>query len=543
MAKKRRLSIPGIAVVMPFAARALKFLVKSQLFTVLLVLCALGYWAGTQARPDPQSIPYEDLFENMSVVSYRDSPSDTMPKFVVELAARGTMFRQYDVDSRRFLEPLRGRDYRRSISGSRYEPLHVRGHVARGFWFELPTTPSRPAHGDQFEELYRSTLDYLKPVSVTAAVLGALSGYSTGYRMAVWSGSLANPKVQERVIASPAFSREVAREAWRRVLLEPVVVGHEADVVRFAEIRGTQRVYTNFFRLALNDSDRFIPREVARLDSMGLHRESRAMRSFASAVSRAAQDTCDLTSEDFRAVEEWASLLARDGHWARRGIPLDAEDRMRYLGTLAWYGVAPATGHEQRIWIGPRILVRVGEDEGFVADEIPLHPAGSPVAWREWLRDDSMTLSSNAWTAQWMGDLKQFTPLVHAGRNIARAVARSGGGSGGTRAREAPQVVASRREAATAGAAPTAVRAGLGANRTDPYAVGRGAFSVAPHPATPPLLHTAPSVPATVADSLLPGFDMSAPFADSTGARADSSGTASGWSSVKGEAVGVAAEP
>ena len=542
MAKKRRLSIARAAVVLPFAARALKFLVKSQLFTVLLVLCALGYWAGTQARPDPKEIPYEDLFENMSVVSYRDSPSDTMPKFVVELAAREKMFRQYDVDTRRFLEPLRGRDYRRSISGSRYEPLHVRGHVARGFWFELPTAPSRPVHADQFDELYRSTLDYLKPVSITAAVVGALSGYSTGYRMAVWSGSIANPKVQERVIKSPGFSREVAREAWRRVLLEPVVVGHEADAERFAEIRGTQRVYTNFFRLALNDSDRFIPREVGRLDSMGLHRESRAMRAFANAVSRAASDTSDLTSEDFRAVEEWASLLARDGHWARRGVPLDAEDRMRYLGTLAWYGIAPATGHEQRIWIGPRILVRIGDEEGFVADEIPLSPAGSPVAWREWLRDDSMTLSSNAWTAQWMGDLKQFTPLVHAGRNIARAVTGSGGGRDGSRTREDSRVAASRRPASTPGPVPAAVRAGIGGSTVDAYAAGRGAFSVSPHAAAPPFHQMAPQSPATVADSLLHGLDLGAPFADSAAAT-DSNSTAFRWSTVKGEAVGVAAEP
>ena len=541
MAKKRRLSIAKIAVVFPFATRALQFLVKSQLFTVLLVLCALGYWAGTQARPDPKEIPYEELFEHMSVVSYRDSPSDTMPKFVVELSARNGMFRQYDVDSRRFLEPLRGRDYRRSISGSRYEPLHVRGHVARGFWFELPTSPARPPHADQFDELYRSTLDYLKPVSVTAAVVGALSGYSTGYRMAVWSGSLANPKVQHRVIGSPGFSRQVSREAWRRVLLEPVVVGHEADAARFAEIRGTQRVYTSFFRLALNDSDRFIPREVARLDSMGLRRESRAMLAFANAVTRAASDTSDLTSDDFRAVEEWASLLARDGHWARRGVPADAQDRMRYLGTLAWYGVAPATGHEQRIWIGPRILVRIGDDEGFVADEIPLHPVGSPHAWREWLRDDSMTLSSNAWTAQWMGDLKQFTPLVHAGRNVARLVSGNWSARDGSRAGEETRVVASRPPAVAPGSTPAPVRASFGANTVDAYAAGRGAF-VIPLPGV--------SVTSAPSDTVMPTTIPASALLDSLGA--DSAGVGASLPTqphvptvptVKGEAVGVRDEP
>jgi hypothetical protein len=530
--KSRKLRLPPLARVLPFAARTARFLLKSQLFTVLLALCALGYWAGTQVRLDPHAVPYEELFENMRVLSYRETPSDTLPRFVIELAARDRVFRQYEVESRRFTEPVRGRDYRRSISGSRYEPLNVRGHVARGFWFELPASSSRPVRADQFDELYRSTLDYLKPVSVTAAVLGALSGYSTGYRMAVWSGSLANPKVQERVLATPGIEREVVREAWRRVLLEPVVVGHEADAARFAEIRGTQRVYANFFRLALNDSDRFIPREVARLDSLGRHREARAMLAFATSVSRASRDSCLLTSEDFLAVEEWASLLARDGHWALRAIPAEAEDRMRYLGTLAWYGVAPASGHERRIWVGPRILVRVGTSEGFVADEIPLHGVGCPVAWREWLRDDSMTLSANAWTAQWMGDLKQFTPLVHAGRGVARAFA--GRRDGRTpEPKQDPHLAEPERVAY--GSKPLSPPASSG---SDPYVTGRNAFLV------PTSVFAPARLPAsgTPADSSPPALLLVVEPADSA-SPTDTSGIATDLPTVKGEAVGSVTTP
>jgi hypothetical protein len=522
VARKRRISIPRLAILLPWAARAAKFLLKSQLLTALLILCALGYWAGTQARPDPNTIPYEELFENMRVLSYRDTPSDSMPRFVIELAARGRVFRQYEIDSRRFTEPVRGRDYRRSISGSRYEPLNVRGHVARGFWFELPSSPSRHAHSDQFDELYRSTLDYLKPVSITAAVVGALSGYSTGYRMAAWSGSLGNPKVQERVLATPGIEREILREAWRRVLLEPVVVGHEADAARFAEIRGTQRVYANFFRLALNDSDRFIPREIARLDSLGRVREARAMRAFATAVSRASSEPVVLGSEDFLAIEEWASLLAGDGHWANRAIPAEPEDRMRYLGTLAWYGIAPTFGHERRIWVGPRILVRVGEAEGFVADEIPLQAVGCPVAWRDWLRDDSMTLSANAWTAQWMGDLKQFTPLVHAGRGLVAAI----GGRRGPERRGEPAT--EQRVVSRSASPPSTVRSPM-----NPFAAERNAFSALPQAPA--------SAPTTPSDSLLPGSDPGAPLPDSA-AVFDTSGTVL-VPTVKGEAVGVAIEP
>ena len=156
------------------ATRVVKVVLASHLLTALLVLCAVGFWAGTQARPAPGTVPFEEMFENLSVLSYRDAPSDSTARFVVELAARGRPFRQYDIDSRRFLDPVQGHDYRRSITGTRYRPLNVRGHVNRGFWFELPSAPTPTVRSDQFDELYRTTLDYLKPISITAAVVGEI---------------------------------------------------------------------------------------------------------------------------------------------------------------------------------------------------------------------------------------------------------------------------------------------------------------------------------------------------------------------------------
>src|SRR5207237_9779649 len=149
---------------------------------LLLALAAFGFWAGKRAQPDGSSAPLEALFENMNVVSYRETPSDSTTRFVVELASRGRVFRQYDIDARRFTPPVRGHDYGRAISGTTYRALRVRGHVERGFWLELPDSSDHALLPDQFEELYRSTLDFVKPVSVVSVVLGTLSGYSIGYR-------------------------------------------------------------------------------------------------------------------------------------------------------------------------------------------------------------------------------------------------------------------------------------------------------------------------------------------------------------------------
>lgn len=180
--------------------------------------------------------------------------------------------------------------------------------------------------------------------------------------------------------------------------------------------------------------------------------------------------------------------------------------------------------------MGPRILVRVGTSEGFVADEIPLHGVGCPVAWREWLRDDSLTLSANAWTAQWMGDLKQFTPLVHAGRGVARAFA--GGRNGRTPVpNQGPHLAEPERVAS--GTKPLSPPT---SSSSDPYVTGRNAFLV-------PTSVFAPALLPAPADSSAPGLLLVSDPTDSAAAVADSSGTALDLPTVKGEAVGSVTTP
>lgn len=408
------------AKLVPLAIRAGKFLLKSKLLMVLLALFTLGFVVGKLTRQDSKVTPYEELFENLTVLAYREAPSDSNTKFIVELAAKGKVFQQYDVDARRFLPPARGHNYGRAISATRYRAIAVRGHVDRGCWLEIPQSSTLTLVPDQFDELYRSTVDFVKPLSVATVIVGTVSGVSIGYRAATWGSSLSNPSVQKRVLATPGIGRVIAREAWRRVLLEPVMMGEESDPDRFASAQGMQRIYTNFFKVALNDSDRFIPYETARLDSLGRFRESRTMQAFATAVQRAAQDTSHMNSEDFRAIEEWASLLDRRGHWARGTVPRQNPDRMRYYGTLAWFGLQPSPAVERRLWVGPRLLVRDGDSEGFIADDIPMSQVGCPIAWREWLQEDKSGMSQNAWTAQWMRESRQLAQVVDIGRDVAK---------------------------------------------------------------------------------------------------------------------------
>jgi hypothetical protein len=416
--KKRRLfSMPIVSLL----GRAARFALRTQVFTIWIVLCAVGFVAGMQVRPPSDSIPYEEIFETMRVRSFRESRSDSVSRFVVELVAGGKVFREYDVDQAKFTEPVRGYDYRRSISGTRYSAMRVRGHVDRGFWLEMPTTSRTALLPEQFEEMYRTTLDFVKPISIVTNVLSVLSGYSVGYRFATWPASLAAPKVQERLLGTPGFGRALAREAWKRVLLEPALAAQESDAARFASTAGTHRVYTNFFKLAVSDSNGFISQEVARLDSAGCVSEARVMSAFARAVKCATQDSCVLRSADFSAIEDWADLLDRHGHWAYRSIPAGAAERMRYLGTLAWYGIAPRSSDDRRIWVGPRLMVRSGDIEGFVADEIPSIREGCPLAWIGWLRGDESHPSGNEWTAQWLAESRQMIPLVKFWTGIGRA--------------------------------------------------------------------------------------------------------------------------
>lgn len=395
---------------------------KSRLLMLFLGLFFLGFLSGLHSEPDPTGAPFEELFESLSVVSYRDSPSDSVSHFVIELSARGKVFREYDVDEQRFMQPVRGRDYRRMIGGTRYSPLVVRGHVDNGFWLELANRKSPEILPDQFQEMYQTTLDYVKPVNVIATAIGTLSGYTVGYRAGTWGTSLANPSVQKRVLETKGVGRMITREAWRRVLLEPVVTGRESDPERFAATREMQRVYTNFFRLALADSNHFIQAEARRLDAVGHTREAIAMLEFTYSALRAADDTLHLESADFRAVEEWASLIAHRGHWAPTSIPPSGESRVRYLGTLAYYGLTPVADDAQRVWVGPRMLVRDGEEEGFVADEIPSIGAACPLTWREWMRQDKSGLSRTEWTAQWMRESRQLAQMVNSGKEVVKKI-------------------------------------------------------------------------------------------------------------------------
>jgi ApbE family protein len=397
--------------------RLARTLLRSRILKVFLVLCVLGFWVGAQTRPAPGTFPYAELFDQLSVVSYRDTPSDTTTRFIVQLAAAGKVFSEYDIDARTFLPPSHGRGYGRTITGTHYGPLRVRGHVGYGCWLDVPESSRRALLPVQFDELYRTTLGFMKPVSQITGVLGILTGYSVGYRLGTWSGSLRSHAVQERVLATPNLGRIITREAWRRVLLEPVVMTGEDDATRFAAVTGTHRVYTNFLRVALDDSNGFVPREADRLAGLGRIQESRAMVAFTEAVRRAAIDSTHLASADFEAIERWAALLDRNGHWARGAIPPPGEERIKLLGTLAWYGLAPPAGPVDRVWVGPRMLVRTGGIEGFVADEIPETGVGCPISWRAHLREE--WTGAGATANAWLADRPEFAALIVFGRRVA----------------------------------------------------------------------------------------------------------------------------
>lgn len=413
---KRTPDLPKHAGEVP--AWAVRRVLHSPVLIIFLGLCAVGFVVGNRTTPRPAPLPFDELFENLSVYSYREAPTDTASHFIVELTSGGRPFRQYDVDTRRFSEPAKAHHYNREISGYHYRPIALRGHAARGFWLELPDTAGSPIGTEEFEELYKKTLSYVRPVSVVSNLLGILSGYSLGYRIATWNSSLSNPATQDRILASPDIRRAIAREAWRRVLIEPAVMGDESDPRAFAAVHETQRLYTGLFKLALRDSDGFIPREAGRIAAAGMPGEARAMLAFAGAVTHAAADR-ELSSADFRAVEDWASLLDGKGHWATAVAPAQGEGRIQYLGTLAYYGLAPAEPNQRRIWIGPRVLVRDGDVEGFVTDDLAATAIGCPSAWRARAFADSAAPGMSAWTAQWAGSRPELAPLFSMGRELA----------------------------------------------------------------------------------------------------------------------------
>ena len=465
-----------------------RLLLKSRLLIVFLVLCTAGIVIGLGNRPDPGVVPWDELFREMNVVSSRESPSDTTAHFAIDLCAGGRAFARYDVDAAAFGPPARDRDYNRAITGTVYRPLEVRGHVAQGLWLDAPRLSRLAFLPEQFDELYRATLDFVKPVSLMAGVVGTLSGYSVGYRLGIWNSSLRGHAVQQRVLATPGLGRAIAREAWRRVLLEPLVTGTEDDVRRFAATNATQRIYGNFFRLALSDSDGFIPREATRLAGLGHASEAHTMLAFADAVRRAKEDA-PVTSADFDAVERWASLLVRRGHWASGAIPPAGEERARYLGTLAWYGVAPPSTETTRIWVGPRLLVREGETEGFVADDVPATLVGCPLAWRSEL--DARSSGTNAWAVAWFADHPEFRALATIAGRVAAGVADH---AQAMAARRSPP--AAPRPLPPAARAPDAVPASASPITVVPVRTDSAAHPVAHEAFASETLHVRPQAPA-----------------------------------------------
>src|SRR5262245_57687573 len=115
--KKRKLRFDRFV---PLGRGLARFLLKSQLLTIFLALTVLGLVVGLQSRPASGTLPWDELWSAMSVISYRESPADTTARFVVELTAGGRVFSQYDVDRGAFLPPPRGRDYGRTITGTHY---------------------------------------------------------------------------------------------------------------------------------------------------------------------------------------------------------------------------------------------------------------------------------------------------------------------------------------------------------------------------------------------------------------------------------------
>jgi hypothetical protein len=363
-------------------------LLRNRYFLLFVSLSLLGYVVGSIQLPHPAPIPFDELFDNMHVFSYRDSPSDTSYHFVVEIGTSGRPFKQFDVDSRRFFKPEHGNRYVRATSGTLYRPLRLRGHADQGFWFEFPDSLSLTMPPGQFDELYQKSLSFVRPAALVANALGVLSGYSIGFRIGTWDGALANPRMQARILSTPGIERLITREAWRRVLLEPELMGDESNTDAFGSIQEKQRIYSSFYRLALDDTNRFIPREAQRLAQAGEDQYARAMLGFAETVARAEADTAPLESRDFRAVEVWAGMLYGRGHWASYAAPARGEERTNYFGALSYYGLAPSASDEKRIWIGPRVLVNVGDVEGFITDDIPATALGCPVSWRSRLMPD-----------------------------------------------------------------------------------------------------------------------------------------------------------
>ncbi len=422
----------------PFAAKKLMRLtwkvVRAGLMSGVLLgflgLCVLGFLVGRDEVPHPVPVPVGKLFDDLQVYSYRDTPSDTSYHFVVELTAFGKAFAEYDVDQKRFVTSGFGRRYDRAFSGAHYTRLKLRGHSGEGSWVTVPDSSATAMTQGQFDELTRRTLDYVRPIGVVTNVLGLLSGYSIGYRLGLWEGSLANPAVQERLLATPGIAHTITREAWRRVLLEPAFMSTQPDAGTFGTALEQQRLYNRFFLLALQDTSGFITHEAARLESAGQPEYARAMTTFAATVARVKADTSALTSQDFRAIETWAGMLFSRGHWARYVQDSSPDAGFRYLGALAHYNLSPpeapsASGrHARQVWVGPRALVSVAGEDGYLTDDIPATPVGCPTSWQPYLLPGASESQRNLWAVRWVNPPgAEFMQVAKALRNVALRLA------------------------------------------------------------------------------------------------------------------------
>ena len=157
----------------------------SSVLLGFLGLCLLGFLVGREEVRNPIPVPTEQVFDNLQVYSYRDSPSDTTVHFVVELTAFGKPFAEYDVDQRRFVTSGFGRRYDRAFSGAHYSALRLRGHAGEGCWIAVPDSSTMALTQGQFDELTQKTLDYVRPVGIVTGLLGLCSGYSIGDRKSV----------------------------------------------------------------------------------------------------------------------------------------------------------------------------------------------------------------------------------------------------------------------------------------------------------------------------------------------------------------------
>jgi hypothetical protein len=412
---------------------------KALMSTVLLAflsLCLVGFLVGREQVPHPVPIPTDQLFDNLQVYSYKETPADTSYHFVVELTAFGKTFAEYDVDQRRFLTSGFGRRYDRAFSGAHYRRMRLRGHSGEGSWVAMPESLDARSAKGQFDELARRTLDYVRPVGVVTSVLGLLSGYSIGYRLGLWEASVANPGVQRRLLASPGIADLITREAWRRVLLEPAFMTSQPDPASFATVLEQQRIYNRFYLLALEDTSGFLSEEAARLAAAGQPRYAAAMTAFVETVRRVKSDSTRITSRDFRAIEEWAGTLFSRGHWANYVRESSPDSRYRYLGVLAHYGLNPPQGptptgrHARQMWVGPRALVTADGDDGYISDEIPATKLGCPVGWTPWLQPGERESLRNLHAVRWVNPPGwEFVQVAKSIRRVAvRAASLARGG-------------------------------------------------------------------------------------------------------------------